>query len=307
MKPPSFICYWIIQDDANVSIWLQVRRVSRGPAAECGGRLEVSVGKVEGFGCWLSDFTPSTPVFDKYSIPLHHSHPKKWAKNTWVLDTVQFLIRCSILVFFFKHPFLITPSFFFQILFWPPHASQPWWVGAGRSDPPNTQPRLTLIHHSLTGMEERNTENRKDGCYPSPAAVYCTVDQWSSPTFISKLQQSATWPLHKNCSSEPLRFLSLPKFSFSFAASVHSESQNTHPYVRTEHSRNTPYKTDPWNPLCFISDGSWISALGEICLFKVLYSFFHFHYNFPWSTSWLLRREIAHLCKLEWKFPGHCL
>lgn len=156
------------------------------------------------------------------NIHLHHSHPNKKKEKRWAKNTTDTLHFCSVLVSsdIFWHSFLIRPSFFFQILLWP-HVSRARWVGAGCSDPPYTQPRLTLMHHSLTGMEERNTvgENRREGCYPSPAAVYCTVDQWSSLAFISQLQQSATWPPHKNCSSEPQSFRSL-----SLSHSLHLSS-----------------------------------------------------------------------------------
>ena len=231
------------------SIWLQVGRVLWCPAAECGGRSEFSVGKVTGF--WLLAVTHLTPMCNASLLFKRKNQPNIPERQTQIL--------------YFWLPILpLSSSKSFSDLL---VRVNPWWVGAGRSVPPNTQPRLTLMHHSLTGMEERNTESRREWCYPSPAAVCCTVDHWSSPAFISQLQQSATWPLHKNCSSEPRGSLSASEFFLSASVQCGSQSrgkckQRHIPYARTKLSHNTPYATLPCNPLCFISDGSWMYALG---------------------------------------------
>lgn len=227
------------------SMWLQVGRVSWCPAAECGGRSEFSVGKVTGF--WLLAVTHLTPMCNNASLLSKRENQPNIPEH-----------QTQILYFWLPILPLSSSKSFSDLLV----RVNPWWVGAGRSDPPNTQPRLTLMHHLLMGMEERNTES---------GAIHllqqCAVDHWSSPAFISQLQQSATWPLHKNCSSEPRGSLSASEFSLSVSVQCGSQSRGKYkrrhiPYARTKLSHNTPYATLPCNPLCFISDGSWMYALG---------------------------------------------
>lgn len=62
------------------------------------------------------------------------------------------LVRYSLLAIFD-----ITLFFSLQILLW----ASCVWVGVGCLDSPKVQPRLTLMHHSLLGMEVGNTKREK--------------------------------------------------------------------------------------------------------------------------------------------------
>lgn len=119
---------------------------------------------------------------------------------------------------------LSFPKSFFDLLM----CVNPWWVGASRSDPTLNHAWPWCITCSRAWRREtQKIEDRREGCYPSPAAVCFTVDQWSS-AFISQLQQSATWPHCKNCLSQTQSSLSPSKFSFSFCSSwilKHGEMQ----------------------------------------------------------------------------------
>lgn len=98
-------------------------------------------------------------------------------------------------------------------------------MGAGRSDPPNTQPRLTLMHHSLTGTEERNIENRRErGRESRVLSISCSSVLYSRSVVFSCFHLPAPAICHlataqkkKNGSSEPPSSLpfSFPSLSFS--------------------------------------------------------------------------------------------
>ena len=150
--PPSVPCYWIMHD-YEVEVCKCTHMITGGrqeswcPAAECGGTSEFSMGKVKYFGRRLSDFTPPS-LECLINIPLR-SQPE-----------LKIHYQQTPFFFFFLPQWSVLVSLL--VISWPPHVSQPRWVGAGRSDPPNTQPRLTLMHHSLTGTKERNAENRRE-------------------------------------------------------------------------------------------------------------------------------------------------
>lgn len=130
----------------------------------------------------------------------------------------------------------------------------------------------------------------------------CTV-QWISGLLLLSSPNSSNLPpglctQKKKHSYEPQSCLSRSEFPFSFVASVQSGSENrgkckrgqTYSYVHTEY---TVLMKQIHVILCVLF------MIGGGCLSKISYGFVHFHYYFPSSMFWLLRREITLLCKPE--------
>lgn len=202
----SFICICIMHDDegryANACTWSQVKQ-TWCPAAERGCRLASSVGKVKGFSCWLSDFTHFTCMFDK----AHRQKKKAELKmNTTHRAVLVHYLQMYLFIFWF--PFLNTPSFVFQIQILsqaPVSGRWPLWSSQHSTTP---DPDASLAH-GHGGEKHSERENRRERCCTSPAAVYCSVHQWSCLAFIYQIQQSATWPPHKTAHLSLLSLSSL--------------------------------------------------------------------------------------------------
>lgn len=164
---------------------------------------------------------------------------------------------------FFRYPFPITPSFVFQILPWHPQVS--WALVSGRRPLWSSQHSTTpdpdaSLAHRHGGEKHSEGENRRERCYTSPAAVYCTLHQWSCPAFIYQIQQSATWPPHKTV-HQSLRALFLSVSSLS--PLLHLSCLD----LKTDNNAREDTHSPMWITListhktCFISDGGWIPAL----------------------------------------------
>lgn len=83
----------------------------------------------------------------------------KILKHQTRLQFFDAMLSSSVFLTFFSHhsPRLFIPNPSLTSLC----VSTPAEWAAGRSDPPNAQPRLTLMHHSLTGTEERETRKMR--------------------------------------------------------------------------------------------------------------------------------------------------
>lgn len=120
-----------------------------------------------------------------YLLALFKTTNRK-AKNTLTTDSCAFgtfIFLTSFFCFSFTN-LSVTPSMGRPLL----SGCQLLWSLSH----PTTSPRKLnhawprcITRSQASSNNKREGENRREGCYPSPTAMFCTVDQWSVPAFIS--------------------------------------------------------------------------------------------------------------------------
>ncbi len=134
--------------------------------------------------------------------------------------------RFLFLFWFFWHPFPIIPSFFLQILLWPPPVSAlvsgrpPLWSSQHSTTP---DPDASLAH----GHGGDKQKNRQEGLL----SISCSSVLYSRSVLLSSLSSPNSSNLPPGLGTKTVHlslgaFFPSSKFSFSFAASVQSGSLN---------------------------------------------------------------------------------